>query len=582
MNKFESASIIAGLFPNSEEQATAPTNVHMITGESVGKSEDGKALINMDGVVFSGDDSQYVEVNALGGLEDGDTAAILLSGESGRAMAPFAIGSIGSVDRVRDLSENAMVLAEEADAVAQATGQYFWHNTGEEEDPIEADIDGGTGAHVTQFKREEWSNPESENYHSGPNSLWNSLGMLFRNGLNNLLAIVTGINPGLAIYDGQGNNSENIVAYYSSDGQRIGRSDDFHSMQDDKSFGLYLANDRLVNFSSDGLLTSVYMGGSTLAPGATYTDAQVQALLTALKDGCYVSETVKIYDKNNTDTGMRIVLPFNTLGQADVSDRFGVVIKSGKNVLFYSNGSSYAQGFGLDPILTPASEVAGAPVNIDMGNTSISAQNGSLSVNVGKNITVVANQSGSRLGYTAIALNNTSSGTNSIDLRSKTVSLTNSANFDSKSFTMQEIIDVLTKALPVQLFKGTYSETYNKSVTLSESVDNFSRICIEWRTSDGANGSTMLDMDVATVTDAATGRTGRVAAAVAINNNVGATSAYIKSKLFFVSGTTISNWTRTISSSTVYQRSEATVKNNAATTITNNELIGITKVLGWR
>lgn len=134
----------------------------------------------------------------------------------------------------------------------------------------------------------------------------------------------------------------------------------------------------------------------------------------------------------------------------------------------------------------------------------------------------------------------------------------------------------------MQLFKGTYAETYNKTITLSESVDNFSRICIEWRTSDGANGSTMLDMDVATVADASSGLTGRVASAVAINNNAGATSAYIKSKLFFVSGTTIRNWSRTISGNTVYQRSEATVKNNGATTVTGNEVIGITKVLGYR
>ena len=697
MNKFESASIIAGLFPNSEEQATAPTNVHMITGESIGKSEDGKALINMDGVVFSGDDSQYVEVNALGGLEDGDTAAILLSGESGRAMAPFAIGSIGSVDRVRDLSENAMVLAEEADAVAQATGQYFWHNTGEEEDPIEADVDGGTGAHVTQFKREEWSNPESENYHSGPNSLWNSLGMLFRNGLNNLLAFVTGTKPGMAIYDGFGNNANNILASFSADGVRIGRdgarrlivtdgsllgvndagapylsiSDSkaettqsafrtLEPLQNNKEFAVdgrvqigddssslasILSNSEgyfdLHGVWSDSPGTSVIhlkITGKTPfnAREGDYEYAEVgtdevffyfpYAGRLDFQQGVEASRTLSgtIIFEDGTTATVESIFTYNpslelvSSGVYISGDSFSVTTMNGVEATVHYQANIYAPSYVFGSgralgaysmaigdgtsCLGGYSQVAVGAYNIEdtlakyafiVGNgTAGDARSNAFTVDRSGNLWAAGKAAltgaieAASAAITGAITAASATITGALSAASATISgalsFGGSLTVGSETFTTQQIIDVLTKALPVQLFKGTYSETYNKSVTLSESVDNFSRICIEWRTSDGANGSTMLDMDVATVTDAATGRTGRVAAAVAINNNVGATSAYIKSKLFFVSGSTISNWTRTISSSTVYQRSEATVKNNAATTITNNELIGITKVLGWR
>lgn len=104
---------------------------------------------------------------------------------------------------------DAYQLAQEAEAVAQATGQHFW--------------DDGSGAHVTEATQEEWNTS-----HSGANSLWNSLGMLFRNGLTNLLAIITsntgGSATGISIYDGQGNEAENIVASFTNDGVTVGAS----------------------------------------------------------------------------------------------------------------------------------------------------------------------------------------------------------------------------------------------------------------------------------------------------------------------------------------------------------------------
>lgn len=49
------------------------------------------------------------------------------------------------------------------------------------------------------------------------NSIWNSLGMLFRKGLNPILGILTGDNPRVAIYDGQGSGEEHEVASFGKE-----------------------------------------------------------------------------------------------------------------------------------------------------------------------------------------------------------------------------------------------------------------------------------------------------------------------------------------------------------------------------
>ena len=175
-----------------------------------------------DGDLTEADLGTSIEVPTTVAVKEGDRVLVTASGaETINTMVVTGVVGRGdeqqgqidaatiAADDAFDAAANAEALAQQAEEVAQATGQYFWHNTGEETDPIEADVSGGTGAHVTQFKREEWSDPTHENYHKGSNSLWNSLGMLFRDGLNNLLSLGS---SGLAIYDGQGNADSNIIA----------------------------------------------------------------------------------------------------------------------------------------------------------------------------------------------------------------------------------------------------------------------------------------------------------------------------------------------------------------------------------
>lgn len=112
--------LLAGVTSSESEQASAPTNVHLISGEVSGSSEDGVAMVAIDGLIFSEADDQYVEMDTLGGLEDGDIVTIILSGETGGGMTPLAIGGSGTIDRislrVKDI-EADYIKAEELEAV---------------------------------------------------------------------------------------------------------------------------------------------------------------------------------------------------------------------------------------------------------------------------------------------------------------------------------------------------------------------------------------------------------------------------------------------------------------------------------
>ena len=85
MLKSEAAAYLAGVTQTEGAEASAPTNLHVITGEVGEASADGKTLVKIDGLMFSESDDQFIEVDALGGLEEGDIATIVLTGEQGPA-----------------------------------------------------------------------------------------------------------------------------------------------------------------------------------------------------------------------------------------------------------------------------------------------------------------------------------------------------------------------------------------------------------------------------------------------------------------------------------------------------------------
>lgn len=224
-----------------------------ITATGAAASADGEAAIVFDADVTPADEDGDVDETAVSiptspSIEEGDEVIVALVGD-GPLKTPMVMANPGSGDRTAKAAQSALDAAESVQGIAQdaldvanATGQHFW--------------DDDSGAHVTEATREEW---EAEQ--SGPNSLWNSLGMLFRNGLNNLMAVLT---SGIAIYDGEGNDADDIVAEFSADRIKIG--------QDYADDGLTQAT--VGFFDGDTMLDAQhYVQGS-----ATYHDLYLKAV----------------------------------------------------------------------------------------------------------------------------------------------------------------------------------------------------------------------------------------------------------------------------------------------------------------
>lgn len=106
-----------------------------------------------------------------------------------------------AITNANSTAYQALRRAGNAEDVANATKQYFWNDT--------------DGVHIS-------SEPDAPT--ATRNMLLNSLGMLFRRGANNLLALLTGTNPSVNIYDGRGNADSNVLAQFAASGVRIGKS----------------------------------------------------------------------------------------------------------------------------------------------------------------------------------------------------------------------------------------------------------------------------------------------------------------------------------------------------------------------
>jgi hypothetical protein len=181
------------LFPRPADvvrEATAGIpSTSQVRGYATGDSADGTVTVVLDAAA-GGEDAE-MEVPTMGGISEGSEVLVtLLDG------TPVDCSQVGSIDA-------ATATAIDAKSVAEAVGQHVWTDT--------------NGLHVTEVTQDEWEDSGGAEYHSGMNVLINSLGQLFRAGLTNLLAIVSGSTPSVAIYDGQGNADGNIVAKFASD-----------------------------------------------------------------------------------------------------------------------------------------------------------------------------------------------------------------------------------------------------------------------------------------------------------------------------------------------------------------------------
>lgn len=180
------------------------------------------------------------------------------------------------------MAKQAKTIADEANAVAEATNQHFWNDT--------------NGAHITDVTQDEWTaavadnfsdyDPTTKPYH---NQLLNSLGILLRTALNNLVSITR---SAIAFYDGAGNTASNIVARFGSDGAQIGKSNAAHSVIDAYGQRFYGGSDGTTQLANIGYGEGETQSGTALAPyftlGLRKTTANVYVPSTTYKVGDHV------------------------------------------------------------------------------------------------------------------------------------------------------------------------------------------------------------------------------------------------------------------------------------------------------
>ncbi|MBO7701988.1 MAG: hypothetical protein J6S36_03655 [Eggerthellaceae bacterium] len=227
---------------DSKIEKASRGGVKTVTATYVGKDADGKPYVQIPGsdsdtpvrrMSVQADINDVVTVTIENGMAVVDSnvsnpsasssnlAKVETKAVKAQEQAEEVAQAVKSVKRQADTAiaqaASASEIASEAQAVAEATNQHFW--------------DDSNGAHVTDVTQEEWTDAAESNfadlsterpYH---NSLFNSLGMLFRSALNNLVSITR---SAIAFYDGLGNQSSNIVASFGSSGAQVGKASEAH------------------------------------------------------------------------------------------------------------------------------------------------------------------------------------------------------------------------------------------------------------------------------------------------------------------------------------------------------------------
>lgn len=178
-------------------RSTPPDSVTRISGTATADSSDGTVTVQLE-------DGDVIEVGTIGSVTQGQTVTIHV--QRGEAQV---IASEGWGDAMQ-------AAVDEAQAIAEATGQHFWHDS--------------NGAHVTEVTQEQWAQSQT-----GHNILVNSLGILLRKALN-YIAAWTG--SALSFYDGNGNAASNVTASFGSAGAQIGKVDESHLEMDFNSMRL--------------------------------------------------------------------------------------------------------------------------------------------------------------------------------------------------------------------------------------------------------------------------------------------------------------------------------------------------------
>lgn len=332
MDPFEFADLfVGGMRSESETGSNLEVQAlgvpQKVSGTVETDSAGGYAMVSLGGSSVTEDDGQAIEMPTDISLKAGDEVAVeIVDGK------PRVVGRIGWGDELQGVADEAL-------AVAQATGQYFWHDD--------------SGAHVSTEALE----PEGAS-----NSLWNSLGLLIRKAANNLVSITQ---SAIAFYDGLGNSASNIVASFGSSGFQVGRTGeshlvgDYHSMQlvdreGSSYFDVADLRDESGNatitdsFAGDGATATFYLGitaastsytvkrnGTTVTSGITKTATDF-TFSTAPAVGASITATYTVTSQN---------AKYYTLGTRGSGNVGGMSVSEGSGCVA-SGFLSHAEGDG--------------------------------------------------------------------------------------------------------------------------------------------------------------------------------------------------------------------------------------------
>lgn len=597
--------------------------------------------IDADGtayVRFPGADIDMPVYLSVVDVKPGDMVNVRI--ENGRASIPGNVSSpsvgVQRMQAVEELAQdtaeesartaqavvNARQVADEANKVAQATNQHFFADD--------------SGAHITDVTQDEWSaavddnfsdyEPDTRPYH---NQLLNSLGILLRTALNNLVSITR---SAIAFYDGTGNESSNIVARFGADGAQIGLNDeshlalDYHSIRMvDKDGVSYLHVSDLRD--SDGFVTDDFEGNGvattfTLSARAENTASMVVSLNGQVVTSGITKSTVSVRFSTAPGNGVAIAikylpdpiysewikaytfgrrLPLRPVGLGSLAEGYdttasGIRSHAEGTSTTASGSSSHAEGYG-----TTAS---GSYSHAEGYRTTANAVYGACSHSEGAETTASGGYSHAE-GYGSVSSGNhshaegtyvVSSGAASHAQNKYTIAASEAQtamgkyNEEDTNATYALIIgngtadNARSNALAVK-WDGTidtpsgYSITpvilydddttaLNVAITLSETAANFSRLTICYRTNDNDYASVdVWHPDGKTVSLTATRTAG----------NSTTPTVWLKSKTVLISGTTINT---TTSGTNYYLTSQTRADGNQ--TATNSNYIAVTQVIGYR
>ena len=336
----EKINLARDLFGTSKTDAPS---VNRISGTATADSSDGTVTVQLD-------DGDVIELGTIGSVRSGQTVTVHVQGNSAQVIAAEGWG------------DAIQTTVDEAAEVANAINQHFWSDD--------------NGAHITEVTQDEWNDSSDPNYHSGYNSLWNSLGLLFRKAMNNLVSITQ---SGTTFYDGSGNAAANVTASFGSSGAQIGKVGESHIELDyrsmrmiDKNGSAYFDVRDLRDDTGYATITDTFTGDGTRTSFFTSMAISLPAQTTvAVSDGS--GGTVTVYSNAvsfssaPTDGATITVIYKNNTGDAK-SYTFGTRA-SGSNV----GGKSVAMGTNV---------TASHGRSVAMGASTITSSSNSLAMGI--------------------------------------------------------------------------------------------------------------------------------------------------------------------------------------------------------